>query len=244
MDDHQVAAWLAEQAGRLLMVLRDGALDAVPLGFVADQTANAYLTSALNMLRPGDAILSEESPDDLDRLAARRVWIVDPLDGSREYAQGRSDWAVHVALTIDGVPAAGAVAQPAEERTFATHAFPRPRQRPDRAPVMLVSRTRPPPRAAALAKSIGAELRELGSAGAKAMAVIAGEADIYFHSGGQHEWDNCAPVAVALAAGLTACRIDGSPIRYNQADVKVPDLLIADPEIGRQALAVLSGPAG
>jgi len=246
MDDHEVAAWVAERAGRLLTLLRDGRLEPVPLGFVADQTANGFLMSALKMLRPEDRILSEESPDDLDRLAARRVWIIDPLDGTREYAQGRGDWAVHVALTLDGVPVAGAVAQPAADRLFATPAPPTPLPRPRHGgrPVMLVSRTRAPERAAALAEALGAELRELGSAGAKAVAVIAGEADLYFHTGGQHEWDNCAPVAVALAAGLMACRIDGSPIRYNQADVKVPDLLIAEPSIGARALAVLNGGFG
>jgi 3'(2'), 5'-bisphosphate nucleotidase len=243
MNDHEVAAWLAERAGRILMLLRDGPLEPVPLGYVADQTANGFLMSALKMLRPEDRILSEESPDDLDRLAARRVWIIDPLDGTREYAQGRSDWAVHVALTVDGAPVAGAVAQPAAGRIAATpHTPPLPRREPR--PIMVVSRTRAPAGAVALADALGAELHELGSAGAKAMAVIAGEADLYFHTGGQHEWDNCAPVAVALAAGLMACRIDGSPIRYNQADVKVPDLLIAEPAIGERALAVLRGGLG
>jgi len=240
MDDHQLAAWLAERAGKLLMLLRGGPLDAASLGFVADQSANAFLMSALKMLRPDDAILSEESPDSEARLCARRVWIVDPLDGTREYAQGRSDWAVHVALSVDGMPAAGAVSQPGENRIFDTGNVIAPPPA-DRAPVMLVSRTRPPKAAAALAAGLGAELQEMGSAGAKAIAVIAGEADIYFHTGGQHEWDNCAPVAVALAAGLMACRIDGTPIPYNQADVKVPDLLIARPDIGQRALALLHG---
>lgn len=105
---------------------------------------------------------------------------------------------------------------------------------------MLVSRTRPPDGAEALAAALGAEIREMGSAGAKALAVIAGEADIYFHSGGQSEWDNCAPVAVATAAGLLACRADGSAIRYNQPDVRVPDLVIGELEIGRRALEWLA----
>jgi 3'(2'), 5'-bisphosphate nucleotidase len=235
MDDHQLAAWLARRAGELLMPLRSGPLEAAALGFVGDQAANAFLMASLKMLRPDDHILSEESPDDPARLAARRVWIIDPLDGTREYSGHRSDWAVHVALAVDGVPAAGAVAQPDLGRIFDTGSVP-PSAWPERRPIMLVSRTRPPQGADELAEALGAEIQPMGSAGAKAAAVIAGEADLYFHSGGQHEWDNCAPVAVALAAGLTACRIDGSAIRYNQRDVKVPDLLIAAPAIGRKAL--------
>lgn len=239
MDDHQLSAWLARQAGELLTPLRGGPLEGASLGFVGDQAANAFLMSSLKKLRPDDYILSEESPDDIARLSARRVWIVDPLDGTREYSAGRGDWAVHVALAVDGVPAAGAVAQPDLGRTFDTGSV-EAAPRTDRSPVMLVSRTRAPEGAEKLAQELGAELRGMGSAGAKAAAVIAGEADLYFHSGGQHEWDNCAPVAVALAAGLMACRIDGSAIKYNQADVKVPDLLVARPEIGRAALQVIN----
>jgi len=239
MDDHQLAAWLAMRAGELLLPLREGPLDDLALGYVGDQAANAFLAAALKMLRPNDALLSEESPDDRKRLGARRVWIVDPLDGTREYAARRDDWAVHVALAVDGAPAAGAVAQPAIGLVLDTGSV-QPSQYPARRPVMLVSRTRRPPGAEALADHLGAELREMGSAGAKAAAVITGQADIYFHTGGQHEWDNCAPVAVALAASLTACRTDGSAIRYNQADVKVPDLVIAQPAIGRAALQFLA----
>jgi 3'(2'), 5'-bisphosphate nucleotidase len=239
MDDHRLAAWLATGAGRLLQGL-DRQLDPVALGYVADQTANAFLLGALNMLRPDDHILSEESPDHPGRLSASRVWIVDPLDGTREYTEGRDDWAVHVGLTVDGVPVAGAVAQPGRGRLAGTvdPAPPPPRSGP---PLMLVSRTRRPAGAEALARDLGAELQGMGSAGAKAMAVIAGEADIYFHTGGQREWDNCAPVAAAQAAGLMACRINGEPIRYNQADLHVPDLLIARPDIGQRAIRILSG---
>ena len=239
MDDHQLAAWLAQRAGELLVSLRDGPFEGRALGFVGDQAANAFLVSSLKVLRPDDHILSEESPDDPARLSASRVWIIDPLDGTQEYSGLRSDWAVHVALAVDGVPFAGAVAQPGIGRSFDT-ASVQAAPGSDRRPIMLVSRTRPPAGAEALAQAIGAEIRPMGSAGAKAGAVIAGEADIYFHAGGQHEWDNCAPVAVALAAGLVACRIDGSAIRYNQADVKVPDLLIARADIGRAALEALA----
>lgn len=239
MDDHQLAAWLAEQTGQLLIAIRDGRLDGVQLGYVGDQTANAFILSTLAMLRPDDHIISEESPDDPARLGASRVWIIDPLDGTREYVEGRADWAVHIALTIDGAPVAGAVAQAACGRCYDTASVSAPSPL-DRKPIMLVSRTRPPEGAAALAEALSAEVRGMGSAGAKAAAVIAGEADIYFHTGGQHEWDNCAPVAVALAAGLMACRIDGSPIRYNQAQLGVPDLIIARPDIGRGAIDFLN----
>lgn len=239
MDDHELAAWLADTAGRMLRPLREGPLAGAALGLVGDQTANAFLMTSLGSLRPDDAILSEESPDDPSRLAARRVWILDPLDGTLEFAQGRADWAVHVALAVDGVPAAGAVAQPDLGRTFGSGSVEMPRW-PERPPIMLVSRTRPPPEAAALAEHLGAEVREMGSAGAKAMAVLAGEADIYYHSGGQHEWDNCAPAAVALAAGLHASQGDGSLLRYNRLDKRVPDLIIARPELGKAAAAFLS----
>ncbi len=238
MNDHELAAWLAERAGALLCPLRDGTLDPVPLGHVADRTANAFLLAALAMLRPEDAILSEESPDDLARLESRRVWIVDPLDGTREYASGRSDWAVHVALSVDGIPVAGAVAQPDLGRIAATGAA-KPLLAARRPPVVIVSRSRPSERSVALVDALGGELHRLGSAGAKTMAVIAGEADLYFHEGGQNEWDNCAPVAVAQAAGLAACRVDGSEIRYNQPDVSVPDLLIGAPSLVARAVELL-----
>jgi 3'(2'), 5'-bisphosphate nucleotidase len=241
MDDHQLAAWLARRAGELLVPLRDGPLDGGAIGLVGDQTANAFLMSSLKMLRPGDAILSEESPDDLARLAASRVWIIDPLDGTREYQEQRSDWAVHVALAVDGVPAAGAVAQPGIGRIFGTAAVqPRPAASAGRS---CSSAARARRRIGGFGRHAGCGAALHGIRRCEGRGVIAGEADLYFHVGGQHEWDNCAPVAVALAAGLIACRIDGSPIRYNQADVKVPDLLIATPDIGRAALVAL-GAAG
>jgi 3'(2'), 5'-bisphosphate nucleotidase len=168
-------------------------------------------------------VLSEEAPDDLGRLTADRVWIIDPLDGSREYAEpGRSDWAVHVALWERGDLTAGAVALPAFE--------PGPPRPPGRARIV-VSRTRPPDIAAQVADSINAVLVPMGSAGAKAMAVVRGEADAYLHAGGMHEWDSAAPVFVARAAGLHASRLDGRPLRYNQPDPWLPDLLICRPEL-------------
>lgn len=229
MTDEELAAHLAEEAGRLLIEQRaSGLLEGAALGHVADKVANAFILTGLAQWRSGDAVLSEESPDDPARLAQSRVWIIDPLDGTREYSEGRPDWAVHVALAVDGVPSVGAVAVPVLGRLFRSDRVKMStavRQRP----IMLVSRTRPPADAEEIATLLGAELADMGSAGAKAMAVVAGEADIYYHAGGQHEWDNCAPAAVALAAGLHASRLDGSPLLYNCADTNKPDLVIARP---------------
>ncbi|MDB5668431.1 MAG: 3(2),5-bisphosphate nucleotidase CysQ [Alphaproteobacteria bacterium] len=240
MDDHELAARLADDAGRLLLELRKGDLEGAELGIAGDREANALIVGALRAARPDDGLLSEECIDRADRLRCRRVWIVDPLDGTREYMSGRDDWAVHVALAVDGKPQVGAVAVPAIGRLLST-GVPQTVSSSRKKPIILVSRTRAPEQAEALAEHLGGELRPMGSAGAKAAAVISGEADLYFHAGGQHEWDNCAPVAVALAAGLHASRADGSAIVYNQADVRVPDLVIGRAELARQAVAFLEG---
>jgi len=238
LTDEDLAARLAEQAGKLLLELRDGAfLEGMALGRVGDQVANAMILAALRQWRPGDAILSEESCDDRSRLASDRVWIIDPLDGTREYGEGRPDWAVHVALAINGLPRIGAVSVPTLGRLFRSDGEPVRTKEQGLRPLMLVSRTRPPELAAELADWLGADLAEMGSAGAKAMAVVAGEADLYVHAGGQHEWDNCAPAAVALGHGLHASRIDGTPLDYNRADTLVPDLIIARPDLAPKILA-------
>jgi 3'(2'), 5'-bisphosphate nucleotidase len=237
LTDEELAAHLAQEAGRLLVEQRhDTFLKGAALGDVADKVANAFILTGLAEWRPGDAILSEESPDDQERLARSRVWIIDPLDGTREYSEGRADWAVHVALAIDGVPRVGAVALPAQGRLFRSDRVAAPEYGRLR-PRLLVSRTRPPAEAEEIAILLGAELVAMGSAGAKAMAVVAGEADLYYHAGGQHEWDNCAPAAVALAAGLHASRIDGSAFVYNRADTNIPDLVIGRPDLAAQILA-------
>ena len=226
LSDGELAAVLARDAGNMLLNLqRAGQLSGKALGDEGDQIANGFLMAALQQHRPGDCVLSEEECDNLARLQAERVWIVDPLDGTREYSEARSDWAVHVALAVQGKPAVGAVALPALGRVLRSD---RPELVPD-APErlrMVVSRTRPAAEAVAVAAALDAEVIPMGSAGAKAMAVVRGEADIYLHSGGQYEWDNCAPVAVALGYGLHASRIDGTPLIYNQADTYMPDLLI------------------
>ena len=229
-DDAELAAGLAATTGQILMALRgSGLLEGAELGKAGDATANAFLMAAIAHQRPGDGILSEERIDDLSRLGKKRVWIVDPLDGTREFAEGRDDWAVHVALAIDGHAAVGAVALPAQGKILRSDAPPPPVTRPSR-PRLLVSRTRPPAQCSVIAEALHADLVPMGSAGAKAMAVLLGQGDIYFHSGGQHQWDNAAPVAVALAAGMVARRIDGSPCAYNGADTSLPDLLICPPE--------------
>ena len=172
-------------------------------------------------------MLSEEAADDAARLTADRVWIVDPLDGTREYGEGRSDWAVHVALVVDGTVVASAVALPGlavtlDRRSPAVLAPPH-----DGGPRLVVSRTRPPAIAEQVATALGGTLVPLGSAGAKAMAVVRGEADVYLHSGGQYEWDSAAPVGVA-AAGRAAHLADrrlaaslqpGEPLAPGPADL-------------------------
>jgi 3'(2'), 5'-bisphosphate nucleotidase len=237
MTDEDLAARLAEGAGRLLMELRESRfLEGRALGRVGDKVANAFLLTSLREWRPQDPVLSEESPDLKERLTSERVWVIDPLDGTREYAEGRDDWAVHVALAVDGEPRLGAVALPARNRLFRSDSCPTPPAAPRPRPLMLVSRTRPPTEVDEIAALLDAELVPMGSAGAKAAAVIAGDADIYYHSGGQHEWDNCAPAAVAIGAGLHATRVDGSPLLYNRPDTLVPDLVIARPELAEKVV--------
>ena len=226
MNDTELARQIAESAGRLLIGLRQSALfEGKALGALGDQLANSFIMRALRTHRPDDAILSEEERDSAARLTARRVWIVDPLDGTREYGEARADWAVHVALAIDGVATHGAVALPGLPLTLSSdEVLTRPRHNGKLR--LVVSRTRPAAEAVAVAEALGAELIQMGSAGAKIMAVVRGEADIYLHSGGQYEWDSCAPVAVAKAAGLHVSRLDGSALRYNQANTYMPDLLV------------------
>ena len=241
-NDAELAAHLAEIAGRLLIEVRaSGMLRLKALGQAGDATANQFLVHALRGQRPDDGLLSEEEKDNPERLTKSRVWIVDPVDGTREYGEElangwRADWAVHVALAIDGVASIGAVALPGLGVVLRSD---RPGTVPP-APArlrMVVSRTRPAREATEIAAKLDAELVPMGSAGAKAMAIVRGEADIYLHSGGQYEWDSCAPVAVALAHGLHCSRINGSPLIYNQADVYLPDLLICRKEHASGILA-------
>ncbi|WP_176593211.1 3'(2'),5'-bisphosphate nucleotidase CysQ [Sphingobium sp. EM0848] len=237
MTDVELARHIAGIAGQILVTLqKSGLFEGKALGKAGDRVANAFIMAALAEQRPDDAVLSEEEKDNSDRLNRERVWIVDPLDGTREYGEERTDWAVHIALAINGKAEIGAVALPGIPLTLCTE------RKLDAAAAegklrMLVSRTRPAAEAVAVAEKLGAELVPMGSAGAKAMAVVRGEAEIYLHSGGQYEWDSCAPVAVAQAAGFHVSRIDGSPLVYNQADVYLPDLLICPLQYAGQVLA-------
>ncbi|MGI9621955.1 MAG: 3'(2'),5'-bisphosphate nucleotidase CysQ [Acidimicrobiales bacterium] len=242
--DHELAAELAESAGVLLLEVRQelANAEAATLKDEGDRRSHELLASLLAQHRPDDAVLSEEGKDDLERLSAERVWIIDPLDGTREFGEPpRSDWAVHVALVEDSAPTAGAVALPGLPLTLSTAAPPTP-PATDAAPVRIIcSRTRPGPAAEGLAAAMEGELIYMGSAGAKAMAVVQGDADIYAHTGGQYEWDSCAPVAVAVAAGLHASRLDGTPLLYNQRDPYLPDLLICRSDLAQAALETLAG---
>lgn len=250
-NDHVLAAYLAHEAGVRLNTLRDKlfAENASPWHVMdtGDATGHRYLMDELARQRPSDAVLSEEGADNPVRLSANRVWIIDPLDGTNEYGErGRSDWAIHVALWEEGNLVAGAVALPALGATLSTHpdSHPKLTPPPQRRTRLITSRNRAPYSAVLVANSIDCDAVRLGSAGAKAMAVVMGEADIYVHDGGQHQWDSAAPVAVARAAGLHTSRIDGSPLIYNERDTWLPDLLICRPELAEPVLQALWGPDG
>ena len=240
--DHDLAAALAQGAGELLLRVRGrDHLDAAARRTAGDVEAHRYLADRLAAERPGDAVLSEEGADDPVRLTADRVWIVDPLDGTREFAEpDRADWAVHVALWERGDLVAGAVALPAEATTLSTADVAPAPSRADGPMRLAVSRSRPPALVPDLAERLGAELVPMGSAGVKAMSVVRGLTDAYVHGGGQYEWDSAAPVAVARAAGLHASRLDGSALQYNQPDPYLPDLLICRPELSGRLLAALA----
>jgi 3'(2'), 5'-bisphosphate nucleotidase len=235
-NDHVLARDLAGQAGTRLLELRAQGGDPDVLRKAGDRLSHEFLTAALADARPGDVVLSEEGADNPARLTARRVWIVDPLDGTREFGEpGRTDWAVHVALWESEANdlTAGAVALPAQDRVLST-AEPPPPLAAGEAPAkirIVVSRSRPPQFVRNISGLIDAELVPLGSAGAKVAAVINGEVDAYVHGGGFYEWDTAAPVAVARAAGLHASRIDGSDLAYNQADLLMPDILVCRPAV-------------
>lgn len=241
MTDAELARSVAIAAGALLRDLRTSSgLSGAALGDLGDRDANTLILDRLRAARPDDFILSEESVDDGARCAARRVWIVDPLDGTREYAGGSDEWAVHIGLAIDGRPALGAVAVPDRDQVFATDDLPRTRAPCPSGLRVVVSRSRAPDIARCVGDRLGATLIPMGSAGAKAMAVVEGRADVYLHDGGQYEWDNCAPAAVALAAGLHASRIDGSPLVYNCENPLLPDLLICRREVAATILDAIA----
>lgn len=248
-DDVAVARSVAVAAGRRLLELRQrlGTADPDRLRAEGDRTAHELITQELARRRPGDAVLSEEQVvDDPARLVADRVWIVDPLDGTRGFGRGGDEWAVQVALWVRGRGlVAGALALAALDRVLVTDPPPRPAPPVDGRPLRLVvSRTRKPPYLEQLAADLGAEVVRMSSVGVKVAAVIDGEADAYLHDGGQHEWDSAAPVAVAQAAGLHASRIDGSPLVYNRPDPALPDLVVCRPELAGPLLAAVAAHRG
>jgi 3'(2'), 5'-bisphosphate nucleotidase len=247
-EDHYLAEDLATRAGLLLLEERKLGKDSDPevLKQRGDQKSHNFLMEELASLRPKDGVLSEEgsaNPVHPNRSDTSRVWIVDPLDGTREFGEPqRDDWAVHVALAVGGLPVVGAVAIPALNLTFSTcNDFSEPSSSTESEKIQIaVSRSRPPVEASQVAEKIDGALIEMGSAGAKAMAVVRGIADMYIHSGGQYEWDNCAPAAVAFAAGLHVSRLDGSPLTYNNPDPWLPDLLICNPVLASPVLEILN----
>jgi 3'(2'), 5'-bisphosphate nucleotidase len=236
--DVDVAGQAAQAAADVLLALRSrGDLTGRALGDAGDAAAQEAISSLLADLRPDDAVFSEEAVDDERRLTADRVWIIDPLDGTREYGEpGRHDWAVHVALWSGGDLTAAAVALPGLGQVLLTSPAPELPGRTEGPVRIAVSRTRPPAEAAAVAAALDAELVPLGSAGYKTVAVARGEVDAYVHSGGQYQWDSAAPVAIARAAGLVTCRLDGSPLVYNAPDPYLPDLVVCRPELADRVL--------
>ncbi|MFZ9075988.1 MAG: inositol monophosphatase family protein [Ilumatobacteraceae bacterium] len=246
MSDAELATQLARDTGRLLVELRDRLAreGASPwhLMDAGDALAHRFIVDTLRRDRPNDAVLSEEGADDAARLSAQRVWIVDPLDGTSEFGEdGREAWAVHIALWdrqagTGGDLVAAAVALPALDTTLSTLPPPPVPKRQDRTPLMVVSRSRTPAVAAAVARELGYDGVRLGSAGAKTMAVVLGHVDVYLHAGGQYQWDSAAPIAVARAAGLHTSRIDGSPLVYNDRDTWLPDLLVCQPHLADDIL--------
>lgn len=242
--DAGLALRLAAQTGALLSRLRQAptwiGADMDVRREAGDSASQRFLAAELATARSADLVLSEEAADDRRRLAADRVWIIDPLDGTREFAEGRSDWAVHVALWQAGDLVAGAIGLPGLGTTLSTVEPPRhPVRRPG--PVRIaVSRTRAPAVATRVSAHLPGELVPMGSAGYKVAAVVLGDVDAYVHAGGQYEWDSAAPVAVARAAGLHASRLDGSPLRYNQPEPYLPDLVVCRPELADALLAAIS----
>jgi 3'(2'), 5'-bisphosphate nucleotidase len=238
-----LARQLAEQTGTLLLRLRHDHRNGAELKKVGDAAAQTFLARQLQQLRPDDAVLSEEAPDHVDRVHADRVWIVDPLDGTREYAEGRHDWAVHVALWERGDLVAGAVALPGLSTTLAADQPPAVPSRARGPWRVTVSRSRPDAEVLAALNSLEAEVVPWGSAGFKVATVLLGETDAYVHAGGQYEWDSAAPVSVARAAGLHVSRLDGSALTYNAANPYLPDVVVCRPELADRLVEAL-GRAG
>ena len=236
LDDHALAYHLATGIGDIVRGTRAGGLlQGRSLAQVSNEVAQTWTDDVLAVHRPDDGVLSENVADDLGRLDKSRVWIIDVIDGTKEFSTGRPDWSVHVALVVDGEPVLGSVGLPDAGRVFRSDQCayvdgPMSRR-------MVISRNNPPPEAQVVAGALGLEVRPMGSAGAKMLSVLLGDADVYLHAGGQNEWDQAAPVAVALSAGLHVSRLDGTQIRFNKADTYSPDILVCRPDLAERVLA-------
>jgi len=243
--DQQLASRIATQAGVMLVELRDElAIEGIHYWDLKDEgdiAGHRYIMDALTQARPDDVILSEEAADNRRRLSAERVWIIDPIDGTKEFAEPpRYDWAIHIALWEKGKLTVGSVALPTLGITFDADPAPIVPPSTRERPLLVTSRTRNPYCAVKVANALGCDVARLGSAGAKAMAVVMGEADIYVHDGGMYQWDSAAPSAVAAAAGLHVSRTDGSPLIYNEESLWLPDFLVCRPEFAEAALRALN----
>jgi len=239
LDDNDLACYLATGIGDIVRGTRAGGLLAGrSLARVANEVAQTWTDEVLAVQRPEDGTLSEGVEDDRRRLDKSRVWIIDVIDGTKEFSTGRSDWSVHVALVEDGYPTVASVGLPDAGRVFRSDQVDHvdgPRSR-----TMVISRNSPPAGIERVAEALGLDTRPMGSAGAKMLSVLLGDADVYLHAGGQNEWDQAAPVGVALASGLHASRIDGTPLRFNKPDAYSPDILICRPDLTEEVLAAVS----
>lgn len=241
LDDHDLAFYLATGIGDIVRGTRAGGLlSGRSLARVANEVAQSWTDEVLAVHRPEDGTLSEGVSDDFRRLGRSRVWIIDVIDGTKEFSTARSDWSVHVALVVDGYPTVASVGLPDSGRVFRSDLVDHVDGPFSGA--MVISRNTPPAEAWLVADALGLEVRPMGSAGAKMLSVLLGDADVYLHAGGQNEWDQAAPVGVALAAGLHASRLDGSPIRFNKPDTSSPDILVCRPELTDRILAVTAAP--
>jgi 3'(2'), 5'-bisphosphate nucleotidase len=254
LTDGELAHFLAEETGKRLMAVRERLYNEGASTWyakdVGDAVAQRFIDETLAEHRPHDAVLSEEAADDSNRITADRVWIIDPLDGTQEYSEfDRADWAVHIALwerkdadgkpTDDGSITQAAVALPAYNMTLSTHQLPKTPVKHEGKPRLVVSRNRATREAVIVAEALDCDVARLGSAGAKAMAVVLGEVDIYVHAGGMYQWDSAAPIAVAAAAGLFTSRIDGTPLIYNRRDAWLPDLVVCQQHLAQQVIDAL-----
>ena len=242
--DADLAAALAHLAGATLLTTREelgaAGVTGKALGKAGDVAAQKVIAKALEGSRPGDAVLSEEAPDDPSRLSAERVWIVDPLDGTKHFAEGKNEWAVHIALWEQGHLTVGAVALPTEGVVLRSDEVGAPSSTAGKPLRIAVSSSRTPPIAREAAQSLSATLVPMGSAGVKIASVIRGQNDAYIHAGGQYEWDSAAPIALARAAGLHTSRLDGSDLLYNRKDPYLPDLVVTRAEIADKVTAAIA----